>query len=82
MEKVYFRLTCMAGSMTSLLAWGTLLRERSDLPLECITSRAQIGEFFASFLTNAYHSWLSLKIKLDKPNILRRTVLPNILLRR
>lgn len=74
MEKVYFRLTCMAGSMTSFLAWGTLLRERSDLSLQCITPRAQIGEFFASFLTNAYHSvftsmnnerahqeWLSLK---------------------
>ena len=74
MEKVYFWLTCMAGSITSLLAWATLLRERSNLPLQCITSRAQKGEFFASFLTNAYHSvftsmnneraqqqWLSLK---------------------
>ena len=74
MEKVYFPLTCTAGSITSLLAWGTLPRERSDLPLQCITLGAQIGEFFGSFLTNAYHSvftsmnndraqqeWLSLK---------------------
>ena len=69
MGKVYFRLTCMAGSITSLLAWGTLLRERSDLPLQCITPRAQIGEFFASFLTNAYHSvFTSMNKKLSSIN--------------